>query len=61
MAMQAIVIALGCQPDIRDKTPLLKISHTLVIEHGEIKLVMTRGFPLSCLASSHSTARSCAR
>ena len=37
-----ITIALGCLPEFGKKTPLQKISHTLLMRHGEIKLVQTR-------------------
>lgn len=48
--MQAVVIALGCPPERNGKTLLLKILHTIVTEHGGIKLVPSMKLPLGWLA-----------
>jgi hypothetical protein len=43
-------VALACLPEHNGKTTLLVTPHNGLTDHGEIKLVLPRKLPASCLA-----------
>lgn len=50
ISIQAIAIVLGCQLKLDSRTLLLKIPHTSVTGHGEIKMALIRKLPYCWLA-----------
>lgn len=55
--LHCIIIALGCSSELDSKTLLLKTQHTCIIEHGEMKLILTDLAVFSLLSSFLSAGR----